>query len=313
MNKIAVQFAKFIPTSLAFERLLVCTSCDTVSSLRNGKCLSCGTERPAIPLRQHAGILAKRARYTRIFLFSAAMMLAACLARTLPELGLALAGGGVLIYLLHRLDSAFKDTGEQRLLHKFLFRRTGDIVKGLALDLDTYQADIKGGFYKEAYEKLREIGVFLHDDRIKLRKIMCLNHFIIRKDMELELASVVPGHFDKDFIVYLRNAVMVNKQLVRSSVLDYVLAHKREIEALETGKDTIVLVMGAALRMKRYIRQCEQILTEYAAFLPKERFLRLCAMIHNDPDFRHSPLYTKCSETVKVRYGFDPDFHDMFK
>lgn len=312
MNKLPVHLSKFVRSRTAFERLRFCHSCQSYSALELDNCSICGNAHSTIPFMEYVHILSKRGRRTELFACIAVMMLAVCVSRTLLQIGLSLLFGAAFLFLLVKLNRRYGRYADDRLLRRLLLQDTGAIHKGLLLDLDLARKDTQMAKYKEAYEKLREAGVFLQNDRVKIRKIMCLNHFIIRKDMDLELETLVPDSFDKDFILYLREAVRVNKQLVRANVLHYVLSHRDSIEEMDIGREVMALVMGAALRMKGYIHQCQHVLAEYADELPKERFLRLCKIVAADSSFWDSHLYLKCKESVKTHYGFDPDFHGLF-
>lgn len=312
MNKLAVNLSKFVRSDYAYDRLRYCKSCGSYTCLRLDCCSACGARRTALPLSEYAELLAHRSRRIELFLAVSVVMLAITASATLLQLILSILLGGVGLYLLARLERKYRPFTESRLLRKLLHKDTSAIYKGLQLDLEAARKDTQQARYKEAYEKLREIGVFLHHDSVKIRKIMCLNHLIIRKDMDLELETLVPLEFDKDFIQYLRQAVLLNKQLVRERVLKYILIYRADIEAMEGGREAIVLVLGAALRMKRYILLCQFILEDYAEELPRERFLRLCKLTASDGTLINSPLYLKCREAARIRYGFDPDFHGIF-
>lgn len=311
-TKLAVQFRKSRTTAAAFERLNLCKRCNAYSVLFANSCKSCGARDKFIPVTEYASALNRILPWAEAFGAVALVLLAVVFADTLAQMAAAVAGGAVFLFLLFLLRKTYKPYAEANRLHKLLVDHTPDILRGLRADLQEALEDMEADRPKEAYEKLREIGHFLRGDSIKARKVVCLNRFFIRKDMDLELEQLIPASFSEPFVLYLWEAVKVNKRLVRRSVLDYVLAYRYHIASMPNGKDILALIAGAAVRMKSYVRMYPYFIVDYLDELPKERFHRLCMLMAATPAEERTILYDKCKELARSRYGFDPDFQNIF-
>jgi len=257
-------------------------------------------------------MLRKRMTHAEALLLGSFLCVGIVLADDPLQLAVAFAAAIAMLAGYFLLNKRYESSNETYQFQKLLVGQIPRISLGLDHDLKNTSEDIQNAKYKEAYEKLRELGYFLRNDTIKNNKIVCLRRFIIRKDMELELETIIPGRFDKPFVLYLYEVSKVNKQLIRKSVLDYVQLHRESIEGLENGKEIMTNVVAAAIRMKYFVETYAQLVSDYVDFLPKERFLRLCKMLADSPSLGTEPLYRKCKETARVRYGFDPDFQGIW-
>lgn len=311
-NKLAVQFRKSKRTTTAYERLKTCKSCGGYSVLFDNRCKQCGARDKFISVTEYASSLNRILPWAESFGAAALVLLAVLGANTPLELAAAAIGGTLLLLLFFILRKRYRPYVEKYRMHKLLVDHSPAILQGLRADLQEAVEHIVADKPKEAYEKLREIGWFLHGDAIKARKIACLNRFIIRKDMDLELEQVVPAHFSEPFVNYMWEALKVNKQLLRQKVLDYIVAFRPQIEAMNNGRDILALVAGAALRMKKYVLAYPQLIFDYIDELPRERFHRLCTLIAPTPVDRRGRMYEKCKQIAASRYGFDPDFQGIF-
>ncbi|TMV45814.1 hypothetical protein FE783_28200 [Paenibacillus mesophilus] len=311
-TKLAVQFRKNRRTSHAFERLKTCKKCGGYSVLFDNVCKQCGSRDKFIPVTEYASAMNRIMPWAEAFGAIALVLLAVASAGTLQHLAAAVIGGAAFLFLFFLLRKRYKPYADTYRLHRLLIDHTPAIWRGLRADLQEAVQDMDAAKPKEAYEKLREIGHFLRGEHVKVRKIDCLGRFFIRKDMELELEEIVPASFRQDFVLYLWEAVKVNKRLVRQSVLDYVVAYRYEIAAMEHGKDILTLVAGAALRMKAYVQRYPHFIVDYLDELPRERFHRLCKLMASTPAADRGRLYERCKELAKTRYGFDPEFQGLF-
>ncbi|MBP1992475.1 hypothetical protein [Paenibacillus eucommiae] len=311
-NKIAVQFRRSKRTMYAFQRLKYCKRCGSYTVLFEDDCPSCGKEDNFISITDYAKSLNKRLSLTETLVALSIFFLGIIFANSVTEMFVAIVAGGALLALYFYLRSRYKQTTEAFRFQKVLIEHTPAIYKGLQQDLMEAVGDIQAEDYKTAYEKLREISYFLNNDRIKIRKIMCLNYFVIRKDMDLELETLIPSHYDKDFVKYLWEVSKVNKQLIRINVLDYVVRYKAKIELLENGPTILTNIAGASLRMKQYVAIYQNFILEHVDYLPKDRFLRLCKIMAAFPGNDWGTLYSRSKEIVRTRYSFDPDFQGIW-
>ncbi|MBD2866454.1 hypothetical protein [Paenibacillus oceani] len=311
-TKLAVQFRPSRNTSCAFERLKTCKKCGAYSVLFDDRCKECGATGKFIPVARYIASLNRVLPMAEAFGAVALVALAVVLANDWMQIAAAGIGGAAFLALLFLLRQRYKPYADLYRFHEVLVDHTPAILKGIRADLQEADGDMSANHPKEAYEKLREIGYLLNNESIKQRKIACLRRFYIRKDMELELDPLVPKKFDPEFVLYMRDAVKVNRQLVRHSALDYVVAFRPQIEAMEGGREFLVSMAGSALRMKKYVQMYPRFIIDYLDELPRERFHRLCKLLADTPVQQRNELYAKCKETAQTRYAVDPDFQGMF-
>jgi len=306
-KKIGVLFRKTRKTAHTFERLQTCKHCHTYHVLWETHCGECGREYQ--PIRSIAAAVTHRYAQSRFLLLALFVSLAVLFAKTLPQL-LAACGIGllllVLFFLIQKKYGSYERDGQ---FLAYITQEQSAIRQALVRHLEDVGADVKAGRIKEAYEKTREIGHFIQSDTIKIRKIMFLNHFILRKDMELELDTLVTSTYDKDFVEYLREVVKVQPSLVKKSVLEYVRRYKPYILLQENGGQLIGQVAGAALRMKPYVEQYQDLIIEFLDYIPRDRLLRLAKLARtHGQEVGWELLYAATKKQVDTHYTFDPDF-----
>ncbi|MBE1446518.1 hypothetical protein [Paenibacillus sp. OAS669] len=306
-SKIPVQFRKSVVTRHAFERLKHCKGCGSYSVLWHDRCLKCGAEGKFQSLQELVGTVRRRGAWRDSMIVFSICLAAFFLAESGPQMILSIAGGFVLAagYLL--LNRKYAPSIEKRLLHQLLAEEHRSIRDGLLLDVEDAGQDLKAGEYKLAYEKLREIGYLIQGNQVKVLKLMCLNHFILRRDMELELSELIPDDFDKEFVRYLHEVSKVNPQLIKSDTLSYVWKYRVLIEALPEGRETLALAASAALRVKAYVLQYQELVTAFIDELPRDRLLRLSRLLQ-DSQNEAPELYARTRDIVQQKYGSDPEF-----
>jgi hypothetical protein len=239
------------------------------------------------------------------------MCLAACvLARSFMEMSISLLAGAVLIVAYLLIRKPYVSYMETRMLQELLVRENDAIREGLLRDIEDAAKDLKADDYKLAYEKLREIGYLISGNQVKILKLMCLNHFVLRKDMELELSTLVPTQFEPDFIRYLYEVSKVSPELVKRNVIDYALTYRNEIEALPGGHGLMGHVVTAAIRVNAYVIQYQQLIGDYIEALPRDRLIRLCGMIAEKPD-SFPQLYPKVKDLLKLKHETDPELQGL--
>jgi len=273
-------------------------------------CLSCGKQ-SLIPYITYTPILTKTRGHIGTLVISSLICISILFSIHLLDMIVSLSGGVALFVSYITLRKKYKRQLERFHLQDILLRNRNAILQGLTIDLDHAVKEIQTANVKAAYEALREVGRFLLNDKVKLLKVHCLNRIVLRKDMELELDSVVPSIYDFSFIEYLYEISKVNKQLIRQQTLDYVADYRENIEALEFGQELMINICSAALRLKIYAVSYQNLIIDYMALLPKERFLRLCKMIaaNNETDWKK--LGDQARQTIKVKYDYDPDFQGI--
>lgn len=312
-NKRAVQFRKNRKVAHEFQRLKYCKSCGSYSVLFENQCGQCKAKNPFVSLQKYADTLNHRLAQAELFTIGAALCASIVLAQDLTQLAVAISASAALIALYLLLMRRYKPYYETYRLQKIVMKHAPVINASLVAEAQQAIDDMNNGQFKEAYEKLREVGGLLQNERIKELKVACLNRFIIRKDMELELESVMPSRFDPHFANYLFEVSKVNKQLFRQNVLGYAAVYRQQIEQLPNGKEIMTNVAAAAIRMRHYIVIYQSIIIDYLELLPRDRFLRLCKMLVSTSTGELDQLKRICKEKARIHYGFDPDFQEIWQ
>ncbi|MDF2681181.1 MAG: hypothetical protein K0R47_2371 [Brevibacillus sp.] len=305
-KKTGVLFRKTRKTAYTFERLQACKHCHTYHVLWDTHCEECGREYQ--PIRKLSALVTRRYVQTRFLLLALFVCLAVLFAKSLAQLLIAAGVGLLLFVLFFWIQKKYGSYERDAQFLPFLTQEREAIKTALVHHLEDVGADVKAERFKDAYEKTREIGHFIHSDTIKIRKIMFLNHFILRKDMELELETLIPSTYDKDFVEYLREVVKVQPSLVKKSALDYVRRYKSYILLQENGEQLMGQMAGAALRMKPYVEQYQDLIIEFIDYIPRERLLRLAKMAHTHRHEGWELLYAATKKRVDTHFAFDPDF-----
>ena len=305
-DKIAAHFSKPRVTRYVFQRLQCCRKCGTFTALDLSVCPVCGRSAlvPAAEIgRQRQGLLFA----VELLLLAAGLVAAAYFAADTLQLVLAIVCGAGLLTAHLFFRKRYAMSAKQNRLHSFLIGRSKAIADGLTADEKSAEADYEAGHYKECYEKLREVGHFLYDDRLRGNKVLCLNHFVLRKDMFLELESLVPRKYSKAFNQYLLEISRVNPELIRKQALHYVLRYRGEIEKTGIGRELLTGVAGAALRRRSNLDICQFLIADYAEFLPRERFRRLCMLLSDPATDSYPALLIRAKEVAVRLYANDAE------
>ncbi|WP_232698105.1 hypothetical protein [Brevibacillus daliensis] len=307
-TKIGVQFRKTNKTQHTFERLKYCKNCHSYSILWNEECTICDKEETLVPIKTISLAITRRNVQTRFLWIGLFACLSAIFADTTEKLLLA-CGGGLLLFLLFGLMQKQYGIYEKEYhFKKHLKAEQRNIKDSLLRQLDEIDADVQEKRIKDAYEKIREVGYFLDSDLIKILKLKYLNHFVLRKDMDLELDTLIPSDYNKHFILYLHEALKVQPWLVNRAVLEYVIKYMPYIEQRENGNQILGQVAGASLRVKANVYRYQDFIIEVIDFLPKERVLRLAKIVKSEQEYDWTNLYEATKKHVDQHYAFDPDF-----
>lgn len=309
-NKIAAHFRPSRRTSHTYERLKQCKGCGSYSSLWEDTCLYCGAEGKFTPLLPLLQTIMKRHAQRDVLIVGTGALAAIVLSKNLMEMLISLLAGIALIVLYLLLRKKYTPYLEKSLLNELLQSENHTIREGLLLDTEDAAADLKAEDYKQAYEKLREIGYLFTGNQVKILKIICLNHFNLRKDMDLELSTLLPEAFDIDFVLYLFEVSKVNPELVKRDAIDYTIRYRTEIEALPGGHIALALVFTAALRVKAYVLQYQDQIADFIEELPRERLIRLCHLVAEGPD-DFPQLYPRLTALLKQKYETDTELQGI--
>ncbi|MGG2199822.1 hypothetical protein [Paenibacillus validus] len=299
-----IQLTKTMRTAYLFQRLRQCKRCGAYTCLDAESCPDCGAVQTWLPLPKPAEAVSRQRAYTDMLvlgIFAAAGFL---VARSFAEMAAALGTGAVLIAVYARIRQTYEPYLLRRILSRLLLQEHEKIRRGLLQDIDKAEADLKAEDYKSAYEKFREIGFFIKDNPIRLLKLMCLNRFILRSDMELELTSLIPDRFDGDFVAYLLEVGRVKPQLIDRPTIQYVVKHREQIERLPHGSEVLTAAAAAALRIRSHLPLYRSLVLDYADALPEDRLRRLQQLAAERAD-EDPELFERVRQTVNRRFGGD--------
>ncbi|CCF14920.1 putative uncharacterized protein [Brevibacillus laterosporus GI-9] len=310
-TKTGVQFRRTVKTTHAFERLKYCPKCHSYSVLWDTECPFCEKNVTLLPIRAVSAATTRRHVQIRFLWIGLFVCLAAIFADTTMNLVLA-CSGGVLLFLLFWLMQKRYGSYEQKVhFEQFIKTEQENIKNALYQQLEDIDADVKAKNYKDAYEKIREVGYFIDSDLVKILKVKYLNHFVLRKDMELELDTLIPSDYNYHFIAYLHEVLKVQPWLVKQTVVDYVISNKSYILQESNGTQILGQVAGASLRVRAHIDHYQDFIIEFIEYLPKERLIRLAKMVSAHQNSQWAKLYEATKRHVDQHYSFDPELKGL--
>ncbi|WP_094700142.1 hypothetical protein [Brevibacillus laterosporus] len=310
-TKTGVQFRKTIKTTHAFERLKYCPKCRSYSVLWDTECPFCEKTVTLLPIRAVSAATTRRNVQICFLWIGLFVCLAAIFADTTTNLILA-CSGGVLFFVLFWLMQKRYGSYEQNVhFEQFINTEQENIKNALYQHLEDIDADVKAKKYKDAYEKIREVGYFIDSDLVKILKVKYLNHFVLRKDMELELDTLIPSEYNHHFIAYLHEVLKVQPWLVKQALLDYVISNKSYILQESNGTQILGQVAGASLRVRAHVEHYQDFIIEFIEYLPKERLIRLAKMVSAHQDGHWAKLYEATKKQVDQHYSFDPELKGL--
>ncbi|MCL6574207.1 MAG: hypothetical protein K6T88_21430 [Bacillus sp. (in: Bacteria)] len=305
MSNQAVQFSKKKRTKYHFQKLKMCKKCNRYSVLKDDNCPTCGSFFIGIEA------LVKFIFKNRLFTESMWIIIFVCIgisaAPTVNALYYTISAGVIFVICYVILTFLFIKSEYFIQLKKLLRVDLRKIATGIQFDSKLAKEDILEERLAAAYEKLREIGDFIHNDQVKVRRVMVLNKMFLRSDMELELEELIPSSYDKYFVKYALEVLKINRSLITKKCLAYFINHRDAI-IIDFGLDSLLTVAGSILRMKLYILEFSEFIQEFLAYFPKERVLRLCSIIHSNPEINWGSLGEETKRFVAKKYHYDPDF-----
>ncbi|OCA88079.1 hypothetical protein A8F94_09680 [Bacillus sp. FJAT-27225] len=310
MAKQAVQISGKKRTLHLFQKLKMCKKCNRYSVLKDETCPKCGST------YTYAEQLARSLFRTKLLNEAAMILILVSLgiifSTTLDSLYYCLIAGVLFCIGYVVMTAMFLKSEYYLQLEKLLESDSLRIQRGIMFDSEQARIDIRENRVADAYDKLTEISDFIKNDQIRIRRIMALNDIELRKDMELELDSLVPSAYDKDFMNYALEAIRLDRSLVTRNVIGYFIDYRYEIER-DFGLDALINVAGSAVRAKLYIQEFAGFLLEFLEYLPKDRLLRLCRILEADPEENWGPLKLRARQTAERRFGFDPEFRELYR
>ncbi|WP_217642378.1 hypothetical protein [Bacillus sp. OK048] len=305
LTKHAVQLPKKKRTKYVFQKVKMCKKCQRYTVLKDENCPECGTI--------YSGVesLARSIFKNRLFSEAITILTVVCLgiifAPTVRMLYYSLIAGVLFTLGYVSLTLIFIKSEYRIQLQKLLKEDIEKIKAGIQLDSIRAKEDVRADNVAASYDKLREICDFIDTDQLKIRSVMALNEIALRKDMELELETLIPSAYDKGFLKYALEVVKINRSLITKKSIAYFVEHRTEI-VRDYGIDSLITVAGSALRMKLYILEFSDFIQEFIDYFPKDRILRLCNILHANPEENWGSLAEKTKHLVRLKYNYDPDF-----
>ncbi|WP_423335683.1 hypothetical protein [Neobacillus sp. 19] len=294
-----------LQTKYQFQKLKLCKKCSCYSVLNIGKCPTCGKGLIGIE-RLCKSILRKRISTGTI-----RVLLVVCLgilyAPTINVMHYTVTAGIIYWIADLGLTAFFQKSEYYHQMKKLLRTDFRSIQAGIVSDSKLAKTDFQEGRLAAAYEKLLEISKLDYSDRVKIRCVKVLNEMVLRSEMELELEGFIPSSYDKNFTKYALEVAKINRALVTKKCIAYFI-HYRDAIVIDFGMDSFLTIASSTLRMKLYILEFSAFIEEFLDYFPKERILRLCHIIHANPNVKWGSLKEATLQLVTQKYRCDPDF-----
>ncbi|WP_310551732.1 hypothetical protein [Paenibacillus glufosinatiresistens] len=265
----------------SFDALRVCTRCSRYTALAGERCPACGRS-SLLPVEAKAASLASKRRTVRLAAVLVLSAAAVYFAADGSQRFIALAAGLLLTVLLSWLQLRARLTEDIRSLDELFRRDIGLIREGLEGDRQEAVSVLREDDVL-AYEKLREVSVLLRGDRVSRQRVALLHGFQLRKDMDLEMESLILRDFEPLLAEYIGEVAKLKPELIKDRTLRYCQLHEAQILEMREGPAILTAVAAAAVRMKRYCLLYSGFIGRYADGLPSDRFLRLLRLVQADP------------------------------
>lgn len=274
-EKLVVQFEQLPVYESQLDYLVYCKSCNTYHVNDQKPCMKCGKNNTSISLESLAEKTVKRhflnglgillILYALMFIVS--MSWGAIFWGSVYTLVCMILYG--IIYLVYKKAYYKKELGRHICGNKY------KIQQDLQKQWEICKEQMNGGEYLASYEKLRYLSQIIDNDDVRIDKLICLNQFYLRKDLPLELKTVLLEKCNVLLIRYIYEVARLKKELIDEATINYILSYKQYVLTQEKGEEIVASVLGGALRSKFLLNKYALELKEYLSYLPKERLLRL--------------------------------------
>ncbi|MFB5673876.1 hypothetical protein ACE3NQ_10490 [Paenibacillus terreus] len=299
-QKQPVRFRPFVRTRYAFQKLRICKHCGRFTALWEDQCSSC--ERSTlIPVQEMAN--RKTFRYFGKDLFIGIVIAGAAIyfSTSTEQTLLVAAGSLALLLLLWAVQRRIKPFEQRRQLRRLFKYRFEDLEEGLTRNRAEAVARRQTDELL-CYEMLREVGVLLRDDRMKLQQIALLQSFVLRRDMDLILDALLLKSFEPLLAEYIGEIAKIKRELIKEKTLRYVTFYENRILDMPGGEQILISVASAAVRLKKYVVAHAKFIYRYARRLPEDRFLRLHKIVTANPYEPFGDLADEVKDIYRLRY-----------
>jgi hypothetical protein len=306
MTRIPVKLNPFAIPETSAAQLHVCKNCGIYTLLPDEYCTHCSNVKGYYTMDQFISKKFRLRFQSNLFLLLALLFIGLIFTFDLVAFTLLGIIGLIAIFSFSLIQYKGRSTEKKHLLLSQITSDKEKIIRGMEKNKEYVENKMEDGLYLEAYEILRNISLFWNDDSIKQLKLKCLNHFIIRKDMPLEMDTVIPESYSTEFIIYLESAAKVQRNLVNKKVIEYVIYYEDEIKE-SFSNDLFVLVAGSALRMKQYFIAYETFIMNYVEDMTKERIIRLKKLLDSIDTHDVQESKERVDELIRTKYYGDQE------
>ncbi|KAA8787750.1 hypothetical protein ABIE27_001331 [Paenibacillus sp. 4624] len=299
-TKKVVSIRPFYRTTYAYQKLHICKRCGQYTCLWEDQCTSCGRS-TLVTVEEKASSRVKRRMVRDAFFVLLIGAAATYFGETLDQsmiaatVTLLLLGG--LIFMQQRSFQI-----EQRREMRQLLRLDEEIIRQGINRNWALVAEARKEDEALAYEMLREIGSLIYNDRIRLQQIALLQSFVLRSDMDLQLKPLLLQNFERLLAEYIGEIARLKPELIREDAIRYIATYEVHILQLHNGIQILTAVAAAAVRKSKYIELFPSLITRYARFMSKDRFMRLYHTIERYPTKARGGLAESVGRVYNEKY-----------
>ncbi|ETT41236.1 hypothetical protein C161_01225 [Paenibacillus sp. FSL R5-192] len=299
-TKLVVSIRPFHRTTYAYEKLQVCSRCGKYTCLWEDECTACG--RGTLNSVQAKATSRVKRRIARdLFITILFGVAATYFGETIDQTMAAASVSLLLLALLIFMQKRSFEVEQQRELKRTLQQDEELIRQGINRNW-ALVAEARKQDEALAYEMLREIGSLVYNDRIRLQQVALLQSFVLRSDMDLQLKPLLLRSFERLLAEYIGEIARLKPDLIREDAIRYIATYEVNILQLHNGIQILTAVAAAAVRKSKYIELFPSLITRYARFMPKDRFMRLYHTIERYPSKARGGLAESVGRVYNEKY-----------
>ncbi|WP_091012805.1 hypothetical protein [Paenibacillus amylolyticus] len=299
-TKLVVSIRPFHRTTYAYEKLQVCRRCGQYTCLWEDECTACGRG-ILISVQAKATSRVKRRISRDLFITLLFGTAATYFGETIDQTMAAASVSLLLLALLIFMQKRSFEVEQQRELKRTLQQDEELIRQGINRNW-ALVAEARKQDEALAYEMLREIGSLVYNDRIRLQQVALLQSFVLRSDMDLQLKPLLLHSFERLLAEYIGEIARLKPDLIREDAIRYIATYEVNILQLHNGIQILTAVAAAAVRKSKYIELFPSLITRYARFMPKDRFMRLYHTIERYPSKARGGLAESVGRVYNEKY-----------
>ena len=271
----------------SFENMYYCKKCGDYTTLSQDRCLNCNAQ-GIMPFNVMVDRMIKF-KNTKEIIFLLSMFL------LIPVLGgiiftittsdlviaflILIVCLASIILIQKKFAKEIKASETLKIIEMEKYR----IDKSLEKDFGRINETMADGKYLEAYKMLRQLGTIKKIDSIKKVRVYCLNKFVIRSDMALEMEELLLNYYDKDLVTYIYEVCKIQRNLVKQSTIDYIIKHEEHIQK-EFNEANLIFgnIAGAAIYSKSSLEFNKDFVIRHINNIPKDRLTRLERLVERN-------------------------------